>query len=253
MSDTAEDAVPAPTAPTGPIPETFHPRMVAIAEVLLCSSVPTQLVIGALLGMAGLSLTTGNGQLSLPFVVTLSLTDTAVLIALMVLILRSHGESARALWLGSRPIGWEVLRGLALVPVVVLMVGILLNGLRLFFPSLHNVQTNPFEELAGTTAADAALLSFVAIFAGGLREELQRAFLLVRFERHLGGAAVGVVVINVVFGLLHAMQGRDAVIATGTLGLFWAILYLRRRSSVAPIVNHAGFNSMEILRIAIGP
>ena len=88
--------------------------------------------------------------------------------------------------------------------------------------------------------------------AGGVREELQRAFLLQRFERHLGGAVVGVVVLSVAFGLGHLLQGWDAAIATGALGAFWAIVYLRRRSSVAPIISHAGFNSIEVFRVALG-
>jgi membrane protease YdiL (CAAX protease family) len=88
--------------------------------------------------------------------------------------------------------------------------------------------------------------------AGGVREELQRAFLLQRFERHLGGATVGVVVLSVAFGLGHLLQGYDAALATGVLGAFWAIVYLRRRSSVAPIISHAGFNSIEVFRVALG-
>jgi membrane protease YdiL (CAAX protease family) len=84
-----------------------------------------------------------------------------------------------------------------------------------------------------------------------VREELVRAFLLRRFERHLGGAAVGVVVLSVAFGLGHFDQGWDAVITTGMLGAFWALVYLRRRSSIAPIVSHAGFNSLEVLRVAV--
>jgi membrane protease YdiL (CAAX protease family) len=47
------------------------------------------------------------------------------------------------------------------------------------------------------------------------------------------------------------MQGWDAVVTTATLGAFWAWMYLQRRSSVAPIVSHAGFNSVEILRVAL--
>jgi membrane protease YdiL (CAAX protease family) len=38
---------------------------------------------------------------------------------------------------------------------------------------------------------------------------------------------------------------------TGALGAFWALLYLRRRSVVAPVVSHAGFNSLEVLRVAV--
>jgi membrane protease YdiL (CAAX protease family) len=84
-----------------------------------------------------------------------------------------------------------------------------------------------------------------------LREELQRAFLLHRFEQHLGGAWVGVIVLSIAFGLGHFVQGWDAAITTGALGAFWAVLYLRRRSSVAPVLSHAGFNSLEILRVAV--
>ena len=126
------------------------------------------------------------------------------------------------------------------------------NLIRTFAPGLHNVPENPLEALATGGAAGAALFGVVAIVAGGVREELQRAFLLHRFERHLGGATVGVVVLSTAFGLGHALQGWDAAIATGALGAFWAILYLRRRSSVAPMVSHAGFNSIEVLRVAMG-
>ena len=94
------------------------------------------------------------------------------------------------------------------------------------------------------------MFALVAIFAGGVREELQRAFLLHRFEQHLGGAAVGVIILSAAFGLGHFVQGWDAVITTAALGAFWAVMYLKRRSSVAPIVSHASFNSLEILRVA---
>jgi membrane protease YdiL (CAAX protease family) len=62
---------------------------------------------------------------------------------------------------------------------------------------------------------------------------------------------IGVLVSSIAFGLGHSPQGWDAVIATGLLGAFWAIVYLRRRSSIAPMVSHAGFNSLEVLYVAI--
>ncbi len=224
-------------------------RFRAIAEIILCSSVPTQLALGALLRVAGMEPLDAAGQLSLRFVLVLSIGDTLLLIALMVLLTRSHGESASELWLGKRPLLREIRHGLLLIPVVFTMVVVLLNGLRAVAPWLHNVQTNPLEQLA-STPGQAALFAVVAIFAGGLREELQRAFLLRRFERHLGGALVGVVVLSVGFGLGHIVQGWDAVITTGVLGAFWAAVYLRRRSSIGPIISHSGFNSLEVLRVA---
>jgi membrane protease YdiL (CAAX protease family) len=239
---------PYPAAEAPVIHEPSHRRLVAIAEILLCSSVPTQALIGAILQLAGWPAMDASGRLSLPFVLTLSLADTLVLIALMVALTRVHGESATDLWIGSRRVRVEVAVGLMLVPVVFMGVVILLNALRIFAPWLHNVPENPLEQLAAT-AADAAMFALVAIFAGGVREELQRAFLLRRFERHLGGATVGVFVLSIAFGLGHYTQGWDAVITTGALGAFWAVVYLRRRSSVAPIVSHAGFNTLEILRV----
>ncbi len=227
-------------------------RLIAAGEVLLCSSVPTQVLITFLLLSAGWVHADPDGQYSLAFVVTLSLADTVLLIGLMVALTRAHGERPGELWLGRRPLLREAARGVLLVPIVFLLVVVLLNGLRMLAPWLHSVPENPLEQLAKGGAMDAALFALVAIFAGGVREELQRAFLLRRFEQHLGGAAVGVLVLSAAFGLGHWVQGLDAVITTGVLGAFWAIVYLRRRSSVAPVVSHAGFNSMEILRVALG-
>jgi membrane protease YdiL (CAAX protease family) len=225
-------------------------RVVAIGEILLCSSVPTQIALSVLLGLIGLTPEGADGRLSLPFVLILSLGDTFVLIAIMVALTRAHGDSVRALWLGDRPVAREALAGALLVPLVFFAVVVLLNLLRLLAPWLHNVPTNPFEQLAATPA-EAMALAVVAIVAGGVREELQRAFLLQRFVRHLGGPAVGTIVLSVAFGAGHYMQGWDAVVTTGLLGAFWAVLYLRRGSSVAPIVSHAGFNGLEVLRVAI--
>jgi len=229
----------------------WQQRVRALLEVLLCSSLPTQFLIAGILGALGMAPQIG-GQLSLTFVLALSLTDTVALIVLMVALERAHGKSPWLLWRGRRRLTGELALGFLLVPVAVLMVGVLIGSIRTFAPWLHNVPENPLETLATGGPAGAALFGVVAIVAGGLREELQRAFLLKRFERHLGGASFGVLVLSVAFGLGHALQGWDAAIATGTLGAFWAVVYLRRRSSVAPIVSHAGFNSIEVLRVAMG-
>lgn len=224
----------------------------ALFEVLLCSSVPTQLVVASLLAAFGLAAQTPNGGLSSEFVLLLSLGDSVLLIGLMLLLLRVHGESPWTLWRGHRPARSEALLGLALVPLVFAMVVVLLLLIRQYLPWLHNIPDNPLEQIATGGARDAAILGVVAVVGGGVREELQRAFLLHRFEHHLGGPTVGVVVLSTAFGLGHLMQGWDAAIVTGALGALWAVVYLRRRSSVAPIVSHAGFNGLEVLRVALG-
>ena len=258
MSDSAPESL---ITPRDPEVIDVRDRVTAVLEILLCSSIPTQLAIGALLRAVGVRASDAAGHLSLTFVLALSLTDTALLIVMMILLMHAHGESARGTWLGppsrfalqrpgSRYLLRETVVGLVTVPLVFVGVGLLLNTIRLVVPSLHNVETNPLEQLA-STPGQAALFSLVAIVAGGVREELQRAFMLRRFEQYLGGAMLGVWVLSAAFGLGHIMQGWDAVITTATLGAFWAWMYLQRRSSIGPIVSHAGFNSLEILRIAV--
>ena len=114
-------------------------RVIAVVEVVLCSSLPTQIVIGQLLAAAGLNPRTGSGQLAPAFAFALLLIDSVVLTALMVALMRAHRESPRTLWLGDRPMRREVGVGLALVPLVFLMVGLLLTGLMRLLPALHNV------------------------------------------------------------------------------------------------------------------
>jgi membrane protease YdiL (CAAX protease family) len=242
---------PEPT-PEEPVPTLTagQQRLIAGFEIILCSSLPTQIVIGAMLRAAGWAATSGE-QLSAPFVFTLLLLDSIVLIGLMVMLTRAHGESPAEMWLGQRPPLREFAVGLSLVPLVFLIVGLVMNALLRLLPGLHNVQANPIEQLATGGPQEAAMLGIIAILAGGVREELQRVFLLRRFEQHLGGPAIGVVVLSIAFGLGHFAQGWDAVVATGLLGAFWAIVYLRRRSAIAPIVSHAGFNSLEVLRVAL--
>jgi membrane protease YdiL (CAAX protease family) len=245
--DPAPPVLPSPAEPSLTVGQR---RLIAVLEVLLCSSLPTQIVIGQLLVVVGLQ-PTANGQLSPPFAFSLLLIDSVVLIAMMVFLTRAHRESPRALWLGGRPVLREVGVGSALVPLIFLIVVLVMTGLMRLVPGLHNVTENPIEQLATGGPHNAAMLGLIAVVAGGVREELQRAFLLRRFEQHLGGPIVGVLVLSTAFGLGHLPQGWDAVIATGLLGAFWAIVYLRRRSSVAPIVSHAGFNSLEVLGVAL--
>jgi membrane protease YdiL (CAAX protease family) len=102
------------------------------------------------------------------------------------------------------------------------------------------------------TPGRAFVFAFVVVLAGGLREELQRAFILRRFDQHLGGGWLGLVVFSIAFGLGHAVQGWDTVIVTGALGALWGVLYLTRGSAVAAMVSHTGFNLTQIALAVAG-
>jgi len=222
-------------------------RLLAVLEVLTCSGLPTQLAIGGLLALVGITPYDDRHRLATDYVFALALLDAAALLALVGWFLRLHGEDPRRVMLGTRPVWPEVLRGLLQVPVVFLIVLTVMLTVRYHAPWLHNVQTNPFELLI-RGAIDAALFAVVAVVGGGVREEVQRAFILHRFEQHLGGRHVGLAVSSVAFGFGHVIQGWDVAIATAVLGAFWGWMYLRRRSIASTVVSHSGFNAAEIFR-----
>ena len=222
-------------------------RVGAALECILCSGFPTQIALILILTSFGLSMQRAEGGLNPQFVFTLSLLDAALVVGLSVFFLFAHGESARDVLLGRAHLLREALVGVALVPVVFVLVILVLAVVLTYAPWLHNIPRNPLEDMLGNRL-DAAIFAVVVMIAGGVREEVQRGFIVHRFGQYLGGGATGVVVHSVVFGLGHYEQGYDAAIATGLLGVFWGVVYLRRKSIVAPVVSHAAFNLAQVVK-----
>ena len=215
------------------------------AEVVLCSGFPTQILLSGVATFAGLSPLTDTGSLSLPFVAAVSGADTALLGLLIWWFLRQRHESPRQVLLGGRRISREMAVGLLLAPGVVVFMSAGMWWLRRVLPGLQTVPENPFELMAGSPLG-AMVLLLVAVGAGGVREEVQRGFLLHRFRADLGGPVNGLVITSVVFGLGHVVQGWDAVLVTGALGAFWGVLYYTRDGIVAALVSHALANGAQV-------
>jgi membrane protease YdiL (CAAX protease family) len=229
--------------PPGPSPPA---RSRALAEVLLCSGYPTQLAIAGVLQTSGIPALTPSRGFSAPFVFVVSIADTVLLVSIIFLLLRREGVRPREVLIGRRPAWREALLGLWLAPVVLIVVGAVMLTLRTVAPSLHNVPENPLTSMLLTRWGLAASIA-VVVLAGGLREEVQRAFLLRRFEQRLGGRAAGVIATSLGFGLGHTLQGWDAAIVTGLLGAGWAVLILARGGIPAAVACHSAFNVIELL------
>jgi membrane protease YdiL (CAAX protease family) len=237
----------------------------ALLEVCLCSGVPTQLLVAGALALTGLQ-AGADGQLTLRLLTYVTGLDTVLLVGLVLSLLTIGGESPRGVLLGSRPIPGEILRGFGLLPWVFLLFATTAVALARWAPGLFT--PNPFATLA-STRIEFVLFAAVAIIAGGLREEIQRAFILHRCEQRLGGAigaigalvgvpvpqrwerrlgaVLGVIGFGLLFGVMHYLQGWSAVIITALLGTLWNLVYLARRSVVAPMVSHASFNLIEVI------
>lgn len=243
VSDASLEALPAP-ADAPALPRMTRGR--AIAEVVLCSSYPTQVAAAAALAAAGIPSQNADGGLNVTFVFALSTVDALLVVGLIVYLLRRQGESLAEVFLGRRPVWREALLGVMLVPLVTLGVAVAVLVTRALFPSLHNVAVNPMSAFMSDPAM-AVAFGVVVVVAGGLREEMQRAFQLHRLTGYVCGPLAALAITSVAFGLGHTVQGRDVALATFLLGAFWGALYLRRRSLVAASMSHGLFNLGQVV------
>jgi membrane protease YdiL (CAAX protease family) len=234
----------------GPLPRWFSSGL-ALTQIVLVCGIPTQLVIVAALYFGlGMSPLDQNNEYSLQFIAVSSLLDTALVALLIRLFLSLSGETSRDVFIGPRPVSGEMLRGAALVPVAFILLTGLVLFLRAVAPWTHNVAESPFDKFMDSPL-DAGIFLVVGVLAGGVREELQRAFTLHRFGQHLGGVWVGLAVFSVAFGAAHYPQGIDVAISVGALGLSWGLLYIRRGSAIMGMTNHAGFNALQVIWAAV--
>ncbi len=221
------------------------PRWFAVIQVLAVCGIPTGVFLTFVLVLFFNMPIFDGDSLSLEFFATLSLFDTALIALLIRVFLILSGEESRDVFLGKRKVFGELWRGLALLPVALIGVNLFVLGLRAIAPWLHTVKDSPIAGLM-RTPFDAAIFLVVVVLAGGVREELQRAFILHRFGQCLGGIRLGLGIFTVTFGLLHLDQGADVAIAVGLLGLLWGVLYIKRRSAVMSMANHAAFNAANV-------
>ena len=176
---------------------------------------------------------------------TLFVTVRAVVVlALVVALLRANGERLADLGFGARPVRESWLRGLLLAAGLFVLINIVLNSAlqALGVPGKPEAVPALFRD-----PREAPLWVWIAVVGGGFTEELQRAFVITRFERQWGrtGLVLGIAADSVMFGLGHSYQGLLAMIGCGLSGLLYALIFLRRRRVADAMAAHAGFDLLS--------
>jgi membrane protease YdiL (CAAX protease family) len=99
--------------------------------------------------------------------------------------------------------------------------------------------STPLPSSLTATGPAQLLLAFVLVVIVALSEEtIFRGYLILRFKAITASSAVAVVLSAFVFSLGHGYEGTAGVVTVGTMGLVFALVYLWRKSLVAPIVMH---------------
>lgn len=163
-----------------------------------------------------------------------------IVIAVIFALLELAGEGFDALGLTSKEWPRRLGVGLAIGTAMFLVFNVgLASVLGTMFPRAPTSGVSVMDYFQAP--ANLLLWLPISVFAGGVVEELQRIFVITRFEQWLGraGLVLGVVLSSVMFGVGHLYQGVGIAIATGVSGAVLALVYLRRRSALEPIAAHA--------------
>ncbi len=173
------------------------------------------------------------------------LLESGISFLLLIMLLKLHGERFQDLglrWNRWRP---NVIAGVLLVPFLFLIGAIVSSVFRAYFPRYY-METNPLTNMIHTPQ-QLGLFIFSALIAGGIKEELQRAFIITRFHQHLGGAGVGLVLWSLVFGAGHYVQGVQGMAIASIYGFLFGLIYIISGSLIAPIVAHGAYDTLALL------
>lgn len=177
---------------------------------------------------------------------THALIGTLVTWLLIWLLLKHDGENVSDLGLHNQQLKRVLFPGILFGIVIFVITNILLPQFtrRLFADSETAIQTTTWFQGWGKIPA----WIFLGWFAGGLTEEVTRAFELTRFERTFGrvGLMISLGLSSVIFGIGHLYQGQRAAFDIGITGALYALVYLRRRSCWEAAVAHATFDTIGI-------
>lgn len=210
--------------------------------LLLPAALLTVLIIGYVASVGG---AVSEEQLrgALPYLIAVN--HTLVFTALL-LVLKREGR-------GLRSIGWrlesergvvrEVIVGLAAGLALYLLKELAFDSIRALFEGSRPTFTTlfRFRPRASETPLLAVATTFVVV-----EESVYRGYGLPPLVRRVG-AAPGLLLMGALFGVLHWGNGVLAIFFTGTLGVLFGVLFLNRRTLVAPVVAHALYNALVVL------
>jgi uncharacterized protein len=219
-------------------------RLQAVFEILLLSG----LISGFLAALVLPFFHIRNTELLLKDIRVLSiylLLESGIAILILAAILKLHGEAIHGL--GFRWEHWKrnFVMGLALIPFLFLINAIVAIVFKAYLPEYY-MEKNPLVENLHTPQ-QLALFIFSALIAGGIKEEIQRAFIINRFRSYLGGAVTGLLIWSLAFGAGHYVQGVQGIVIASLYGFLFGGIYLLSGSLIAPIAAHGAYDALAIL------
>jgi membrane protease YdiL (CAAX protease family) len=163
------------------------------------------------------------------------LRDLALVSLILFFIWRNREPASR--------IGWtfknskkEIGLGIVLFIPLSFGTGLLENGLQAVG---FSVPSTPLPSFLAARGMVEFLLALVLVVIVALAEEtIFRGYLILRFKDVTASPTAAVLLSAAIFSLGHGYEGSAGVVTVGVMGMVFALIYMWRKSLVAPIVMH---------------
>jgi membrane protease YdiL (CAAX protease family) len=225
-------------------PKTWIERLLAFFEVLLLSGLVSSfcstLIFAGFRGR-NVELLETNATTVAVFL----LVESGITFLLLLVITKAHQEGLQTLGLSARRWKSDCLIGTALA-IVLLMINF---GAAFIFDHYlpeYSLKENPLTAFIHEPH-ELVIFMLAVLVAGGIKEEVQRAFILNRFGRYLGGMGVGLVLWSMAFGAGHYIQGVPGITIATIYGFLFGLIYLLRGSLIAPMFAHSIYDTLVLL------
>ncbi len=177
-----------------------------------------------------------RGNLSFVLTAVATIFRDLGLVSLILFFLWRNGENVERIGWSFRRTGREAALGAALFIPFVTGAALLERGLLRLGLSRPATPTPSF--LAASGGAEFLLAAVLVAVVAVTEETIFRGYLLLRFQTLLRSPALAVLLSSVIFSLGHGYEGSAGLVTVGVMGAVFAVIYLWRRSLVAPIVMH---------------
>jgi membrane protease YdiL (CAAX protease family) len=176
------------------------------------------------------------GNLSFRLTATSTILRDLALVSLILYFLRRNDEpQARVGWNFAH--AWQD-AGLGILLYLPMLLGIGVVEQILRSAGFTSPATQLPHALTAKDPAEFVLAGVLVVVVAVAEEIIFRGYLILRLKAVTGSDLWAAILSSIIFSLGHGYEGTAGVIAVGCMGLFFAVVYLSRRSLVAPIVMH---------------
>jgi len=186
-----------------------------------------------------------QGALNFELVAWATILRDAALVCLILFFLWRNGEPAERMGWSFEHFWTEFVIGLGLFIPLYLGAGLLEDLLHKAGLSMPAAPM-PSYMIPGDLSKLALAILLVAI-VGVAEETIFRGYLIMRFRDLNTGTPAAIVLSAFIFSLGHGYEGAAGVVTIGVMGLVFALVYLWRRSLVAPMMMHCFVDFMSIV------